>query len=129
MTRVMKRLCICAAMALLCAASGMAQEIRFNKTTHDFGKFPAKKPVVTCDFVFTNTGNKPLVINQAVASCGCTASEYTKTPIMPGKNGVIRVTYNGTNRFPGAFKKAITVRSNAQKNEIVRLYIIGDMTK
>ena len=76
---------------------------------------------------FTNIGDAPLVIHQAVASCGCTVPEYTKEPIMPGKKGTIKVTYNGTGKYPGHFKKSITLRTNA-KTEMVRLYIEGDMT-
>ena len=41
---------------------------------------------------------------------------------MPGKKGTIKVTYNGTGKYPGHFKKSITLRTNA-KTEMVRLYI------
>ena len=101
-------------------------EIKFDKTTHNFGKFSESSPVVTCTFTFTNTGDKPLIINQAVASCGCTVPEYTKDPIQPGDKGTIKVTYNGTGKFPGHFKKSITVRTNG-KGEMTRLYIEGEM--
>ena len=101
-------------------------EIKFDKLAHDFGNFPESSPVVSCTFTFTNTGDKPLVINQAVASCGCTVPEYTKDPIQPGKKGEIKVTYNGTGKFPGHFKKSITVRTNG-KVEMTRLYIEGTM--
>ena len=56
-------------------------DIKFDKTTHDFGKFSENSPVVSCVFTFTNIGDAPLVIHQAVASCGCTVPEYTKEPI------------------------------------------------
>jgi hypothetical protein len=101
-------------------------EIKFETTVHDFGTFSESAPKVTYDFKFTNVGNSPLVINQAIASCGCTIPEYTKAPIEPGKSGVVRVTYNGTGKYPGPFSKSITIRSNA-KSELVRLYIKGDM--
>ncbi len=101
-------------------------EIKFDKTAHDFGKFSEKNPVVTCEFTFTNTGNKPLVIVQAHASCGCTVPEYTKDPISPGGKGAIKVTYNGTGKYPGVFAKTITVRSNAE-TETVRLVVKGEM--
>ena len=101
-------------------------EIKFDKTTHNFGKFSESSPVVTCTFTFTNTGDKPLIIHQAVASCGCTVPEYTKDPIQPGDKGTIKVTYNGTGKFPGHFKKSITVRTNG-KVEMTRLYIEGEM--
>ena len=103
-------------------------EIKFDKLTHDFGTFSEKEPVVSCTFSFTNVGEVPLVINQAVASCGCTVPEYTKTPIQPGEKGEIKVTYNGTGKFPGHFKKSITVRTNGAV-EMTRLYIEGEMTK
>ena len=101
-------------------------EIKFEKLTHDFGTFSESAPVVTCTFNYTNTGDKPLVINQAVASCGCTVPEYTKEPVQPGQKGTIKVTYNGTGKFPGHFKKSITIRTNG-KVEMTRLYIEGTM--
>lgn len=119
-------------MLLFCGMSvALAQkpaEIKFDKLTHDFGTFSEKEPVVSCTFSFTNVGESPLIINQAVASCGCTVPEYTKTPIQPGEKGKIKVTYNGTGKFPGHFKKSITVRTNGAV-EMTRLYIEGEMTE
>lgn len=99
-------------------------EIKFEKLTHDFGTFSEKTPVVTCTFAFTNVGDKPLVINQAMASCGCTVPEYTKNPIKPGEKGELKVTYTG--KFPGHFRKNITVITNGVV-EKTRLYIEGTM--
>ena len=119
------------AFLMLCSLVSFAQqaneaEIKFDKTSHDFGIFTESNSKVTCTFTFTNTGNKLLVIHQAIASCGCTVPEYPKEPIKPGESGKIVVTYNGEGRFPGHFRKSITIRSNA-KQEIVRLYIEGEM--
>ena len=116
-------------MLLICGMTAMAQqpaEIKFDTLTHNFGKFSEKEPVVNCTFTFTNVGEQNLVINQAIASCGCTVPEYTNDPIKPGEKGQIKVTYNGTGKFPGHFKKSITVRTNG-KVEMTRLYIEGDM--
>ena len=110
----------------LAQAQGKA-EIKFDKTTHVFGTFSENNPIVSCTFKFTNIGDAPLVIHQAVASCGCTVPEYTQEPIMPGKTGTIKVTYNGTDKYPGHFKKSITLRTNA-KTEMIRLFVEGDMT-
>ena len=101
-------------------------DIKFDKTTMDLGKFPESNPVQKCTFTFTNTGTAPLIINQAIASCGCTVPEYTKEPVAPGKTGTINVTYNGKGKFPGFFKKTITIRTNG-KTEMTRLYISGEM--
>ena len=75
-----------------------------------------------------DTGDKPLVITQAVASCGCTVPTYTKQPIQPGEKGELKVTYNGAGKFPGKFKKSITVRTNGTP-EMTRLYVEGEMTE
>lgn len=101
-------------------------QIKFDKIMYDFGTFSEKTAIQKCTFTFTNTGDKPLIINQAVASCGCTVPTYTKTPIKPGQKGSITVTYNGTGKFPGHFKKTITVRTNGVP-EMTRLYIEGVM--
>ena len=110
--------------ALVTFAAGEAN-IKFEKTSHNFGSFPESEKV-TCVFKFTNTGDNLLVIHQAIASCGCTVPQYPKQPIKPGESGEIKVTYDGSGKFPGHFKKSITLRTNA-KQEIVRLYIEGDM--
>ena len=127
----MKKIILMTLMLVCGMTTMMAQkpaEIKFDKTTHNFGTFSEKEPKVSCSFTFTNVGEAPLVINQAIASCGCTVPEYTKSPIQPGEKGEIKVTYNGTGKFPGHFKKSITVRTNGAV-EMTRLYIEGDMTE
>lgn len=101
-------------------------EITFDTLRYDFGKFSKNEPVVRCTFPFKNTGTAPLIIHQAFASCGCTVPTFTKEPVKPGDTGVIDVTYNGTDKFPGRFQKTITIRSNAV-SEVTRLIIEGDM--
>ena len=127
----MKKFIVLTALLLCAVTATFAQDspkIKFDETSHNFGTFPETEPVQKCVFKFTNVGNQPLVINQAVASCGCTVPEYTKTPIPPGGKGTVEVTYNGKGKFPGHFKKSITVRTNGAV-EITRLYIEGDMTE
>lgn len=126
----MKKILFIAMMILssigIATAQDQMAEIKFEKTTYNFGTFSEDNAIQKCSFTFTNTGNAPLVINQAVASCGCTVPSYTKKPIQPGETGTIEVTYNGGGKFPGHFKKTITIRTNAQ-TEMVRLYIEGTM--
>lgn len=102
--------------------------VKFDTLKLSLGTFPASDPVRKCTFNFTNTGTAPLVIHQALASCGCTVPTFTQTPVKPGEKGKIEVTYNGKGKFPGYFSKSITVRSNAE-NSVVRLVIEGEMTE
>lgn len=63
------------------------------------------------EFVFTNNGNKPLIITNATGSCGCTVPTFPKEPIAPGAKAVIGVKY-ATDRI-GDFSKTVTITSNA----------------
>ena len=85
--------------ALFVFAQGTAL-IKFEKTSHNFGSFSESNPKVTCTFKFTNAGDGPLVIHQAIASCGCTVPQYPKEPIKPGESGIITVTYDGEASSP-----------------------------
>lgn len=80
---------------------------KLNVETYDFGKIKQNVPAVAT-VVVTNIGTEPLLIDQASPSCGCTISDYTKTPIAPGKTGTIKATYNAA--ALGKFDKTITVK-------------------
>lgn len=101
--------------------------IKFDNTTVDLGTFPMSDAQRTCTFTFSNVGNAPLIINYVHTSCGCTEAEFPKDPIAPGARGVITVTYNGSDKMPGRFKKAIQVFSNC-KDDLTRVFIQGNMT-
>jgi hypothetical protein len=88
----------------------------FEKLTHDYGMIKQGSDGY-CEFKFTNKGSTPLVLNDVRASCGCTAPEWPKEPIAPGKTGVIKVKYN-TN-IMGAFNKSIMIQSNAINSQVV----------
>lgn len=96
-------------------------KISFKEKTYNFGNIREDGGSVTHEFTFSNTGKGNLVIIDAAAQCGCTRPEYPKNPIAPGKSSKIKVTYNPLGR-PGAFDKAVTVKTNAGK---VRLKISG----
>ena len=82
----------------------------FENETIDYGTIPHNADGKR-EFVFTNNGNKPLIISNTQGSCGCTVPTTPKEPIAPGGKGVIGVHY-ATDRV-GAFTKTVTVTSNA----------------
>lgn len=94
-------------------------KVSWVKESHDFGIIPQGKPV-SVDFTFTNEGDEPLLVADVVASCGCTASEYSKETIAPGKSSKIKATYNAAS--VGAFNKSITVNfSDAAAKKILNI--------
>ena len=74
-------------------------------------------------FRLKNTGEKPLVIQDVVTSCGCLTVDYSQEPVQPGKEAVLRMTYKADN--PGYFNKAATVYCNAE-NSPIRLRVSGN---
>ncbi len=67
--------------------------LKVNTETHSFGKIKQGTPV-TYFFELTNKSDKPLVVENASASCGCTVPEKPSQPIMPGKTDKLKVVYN-----------------------------------
>ena len=84
-------------------------QMTFDKDIHDFGTLEQGKPE-TYRFEFTNTTKEPVILTNVKASCGCTATDYTKTPIQPGEKGFVDARYNAGS--VGPFTKSITVKTN-----------------
>lgn len=106
---------------IVCALSLYAQggpSIVFATLSHDFGTISEANGSVSCEFIFTNNGDAPLVISRVTASCGCTTPSWTQEPIAPGKTGFIKATYAAKGR-PGQFNKTITVVSNAKEGTVM----------
>ncbi len=75
------------------AQSKVDSVIKMNFDTHDFGKVKQGIPV-TYDFEIKNISDKPIVVENTWASCGCTTPEKITEPILPGKTARLKVQYN-----------------------------------
>ena len=106
----MKKLLTLGLLAFALTARAQAV-LQFETDSHDFGNVP-EGTMATHSFKFKNTGNQPVVIANVQASCGCTTPDWTKTPVLPGKTGIIKAMYSSAGR-PGVFNKTVTVTSNA----------------
>jgi hypothetical protein len=89
----------------------VASSIVWKSETIDVGTIPQNtpKPII---FEFKNTGKTTVIVTNVQGSCGCTATDYTKTPIAPGKSGTVTATYNAANA--GGFTKTVSVTTNAE---------------
>jgi len=95
----------------------------FESETIDYGTV-APNSDGSREFVFTNNGTQPLIIESAQGSCGCTVPTKPTAPIPPGGKGVIGVKYD-TSRAGQPFTKTITLKSNAVGQESKVLTIKG----
>ena len=83
------------------------------------GTIPQGKPR-TINFEFKNTGSTAVLISNVRASCGCTATDYTKSKIISGKTGTVTVTFDAASK--GKFSKTVTVITSASKTPTVLLF-------
>lgn len=103
-----------------------AKQLQFKEETYDFGSVAEENGPVTHDFIFTNNGSRPVKILTVQASCGCTTPDWTKEPVVPGKTGFIKASYNPKGR-PGYFNKSLTVTTDLEPNPII-LQIKGQVS-
>lgn len=123
----MKKLLFIAA-AFVTGFGAMAQQkaddvVKVNTEKHSFGKIQHNVPVIY-EFEITNISNKPLVIENATAGCGCTTPEVPKEPIAPNKTAKLKVGYNAASVAP--FDKEVYVKfAGIQEPKI--LHITGQV--
>ena len=104
------------------AAAG--PQITFEEKEHQFGDIH-QGDVVEFTFTFKNTGNAPLILSNVLVSCGCTATEWPKDPIMPGTESEIKVSFNSTGKM-GMQNKAVTILSNSAQGQ-VQVKLLGNV--
>jgi hypothetical protein len=75
---------------------------------------------------FKNTGSEPLIIKNAIGSCGCTVPNFKREPIMPGETSEIEIRYD-TQRI-GDINKVVTITTNESANQRV-LVVKGKVTE
>lgn len=100
--------------------------LKFDKLKHDFGDVQALKENFTT-FTVTNTGNKPLIIDDVAASCGCTMPKKPEGPIAPGESDVIEVVFKSKPGQVNEILKTITVTANTMEkiHEVeIRAFVI-----
>ena len=92
------------------APRGPMGKFEFSETVHDFGTVKEGE-IVSHVFTFKNTGEGPIVIQNARGSCGCTVPKYSREPVQPGEEGIITVNFNTAGR-PNVQNKSVTILAN-----------------
>jgi len=88
--------------------------LAFYEDSFDFGDINQGDKVDHI-FEFENVGDQPLIFSNVLTTCGCTAPDWPRQPILPGEIGQLTITFNSAGKS-GMQNKVITVLSNAVNN-------------
>ncbi len=138
---ILKSFFVCMALATLvsCGNSGSNEEqatdtigneltqggkIEFGESVYDFGEVKEGE-VVEHVYAYINTGTEPVILSQVSASCGCTTPSYTQTPVLPGKSGEVKVSFDSNGQV-GKQQKIVTIVSNAE-NRVMTVQLKGEV--
>ena len=105
---------------------GPLPAFEFGEELHDFGNVTEGDKVEHV-FSFKNTGDAPLIISSATATCGCTVPEWPREPIAVGGTGELKVVYNSKGKS-GIQSKTVTITANTYPKE-TRLRIKANVIK
>ncbi|MGE3166723.1 MAG: DUF1573 domain-containing protein, partial [Planctomycetota bacterium] len=100
--------------------------IRLDSVEYDWGKVMHGE-IVTHVYKVVNEGTAPLRINNVRPSCGCSASNWTKTEIPPGESGTIELSVNTAKLQGGVTKKEATVFTNDRLAADLKVFIGGEI--
>ena len=98
-----------------------------SESNFNFGKI-TKGQIVEHTYEVSNTGKNPLIIAHVRPGCGCTAPDFTKEPILPGKKGKITLKFDSSN-FDGMVQKQAEVYANINAVPIMLTFTADIQTK
>ena len=126
------------ALTIITASSSFAQlpdnevtggpKINFEETSFDFGKIE-EGSYAKHILEFKNIGDNPLLLKEVKPACGCTASEWTREPILPGEKGSVTAVFNSRGYGGRSFHKSISVTTNMGTNAQKVLFFKGNVIK
>jgi hypothetical protein len=98
--------------------SQQAEPLIFKEKIHDFGELQETEGNAHYEFTFQNNAGRPVKILSVQASCGCTTPDWSKEPVLRGKSGFVKVTFDPRGK-PGYFNKTLTVTTDLEAGPIV----------
>ncbi len=107
--------------------AAIGPRLEFDRLTYDFGRVAAGS-VVSCEFVYRNTGDQVLEIRDVRPSCGCTTASNWKRQLAPGESSQLAFQLNTAN-FSGPLHKTVMVTSSAAGQPSVVLQLQGTVWK
>lgn len=91
----------------------------WSESEHDFGKI-GKFEKVYHTFVYTNTTDREIRIDSAIASCGCTEPIIKKNILLPGESSELEVGFDPFGK-KGKDVKTVTVYVAGEEPKVIKI--------
>jgi hypothetical protein len=101
-------------------------KITLDKTSYNFGKAERGQKVIY-KFNVKNTGKTPLLITAGKAACGCVTYKLDKESVLPGKTGVLEVTYSPS--MDGKNADVLTLMTNDLNNPKTQITLQAEVVE
>ena len=82
-----------------------------DSTFQNIGKV-TEGQVIEVTYRFKNTGEKPLIVSNVRAGCGCTVADKPEEPIAPGQESRITAKFNSKGQSVGEHQKDVYMTAN-----------------
>jgi hypothetical protein len=95
-------------------------EIEFVEDFADIGTIKHGE-VIAYSFQFSNTGNKPLIIFNIIAGCGCTKTKVSNEILNPGDEAYLEVVFDSKGWHGSQYKTVTVVTNSTQPKRTVTI--------
>jgi hypothetical protein len=112
-----------ATLATTTPTNGVGPKIQFATPFYDFGRAKAGEPV-KYTYVFTNTGDRALILTGVQPGCHCTTTGEWTRQVEPGKTGSVPIVFDSTGNNGPVFRQ-VTVTCNVLSQPVVYLQFRG----
>ena len=82
-----------------------------GSSTYDFGTIGSDAKIKHT-FSIRNMGTEPLIITNAITTCGCTVARYPKKPVLTNRTDSVIVEFDASEGDKGFQNKVVTLTSN-----------------
>lgn len=96
-------------------------EFSFLDRSHKFNDTEAGV-LLEHDYKFQNTGDEPLIIKSYEVACSCTKITFPKEPILPGKFGLVHLSFDTNGKY-GFQSRKVKILSNTKKTTFIQFKV------
>lgn len=93
--------------------------LTFKDLKKSFG-IVKKGEVVTLNYLFTNTGNQPLLIHKINVQCSCTSFDYPDYPIAPNQTDTVKIIFDTKTVYDRQDRTVEIISNSKQESQKIR---------